>query len=58
MTKITTYLVGHRPKYLPDISTARIAIFGDHKPADTLVGAQTLTEPGYLIEIATTADLD
>lgn len=51
VTKITIYVVGHRPEYLPDISTARIAVFGDHKPAATLVGVQTLAEPGYLIEV-------
>jgi enamine deaminase RidA (YjgF/YER057c/UK114 family) len=51
VTKITIYVVGHRPEYLPDISQARIAVFGDHKPADTLVGVETLAERGYLIEV-------
>jgi enamine deaminase RidA (YjgF/YER057c/UK114 family) len=50
-TKITIYVVHHRPEYLPDISKARVAVFGDHKPADTLVGVQTLAESGYLIEV-------
>jgi enamine deaminase RidA (YjgF/YER057c/UK114 family) len=50
-TKITIYVVHHRPDYLPDIATARMAAFGDHKPADTLVGVETLAEPGYLIEV-------
>lgn len=35
VTKLTIYVVHHRPEYLPDISEARIAVFGDHKPADT-----------------------
>jgi enamine deaminase RidA (YjgF/YER057c/UK114 family) len=26
-------------------------VFGDHKPADTLVGVETLAERGYLIEV-------
>ena len=51
MTKITIYVVHHRPEYLPDISEARIAVFGDHKPADTLLGVETLAEPEYLIEV-------
>jgi enamine deaminase RidA (YjgF/YER057c/UK114 family) len=58
VAKITIYVVGHRSEYLPDISAARIAVFGDHKPADTLVGVQTLAEPGYLIEVDATAVLD
>lgn len=36
VTRITIYVVHHRPEYLADISIARIAVFGDHKPADTL----------------------
>jgi enamine deaminase RidA (YjgF/YER057c/UK114 family) len=51
VTKLTIYVVGHRPDYLPGISRARMAVFGDHRPADTLVGVETLAEPGYLIEV-------
>jgi enamine deaminase RidA (YjgF/YER057c/UK114 family) len=51
VARITIYVVGHRPEYLPDISAARITVFGDHKPADTLLGVETLAEPGYLIEV-------
>jgi enamine deaminase RidA (YjgF/YER057c/UK114 family) len=58
LTKITIYVVHHRPEYLPDISQARIAAFGDHKPADTLVGVETLAEPGYLIEVDAIAVVD
>jgi enamine deaminase RidA (YjgF/YER057c/UK114 family) len=58
VTKITIYVVHHRPEYLPDISEARIAAFGDHKPADTLVGVETLAEPGYLIEVEAIAVVD
>jgi enamine deaminase RidA (YjgF/YER057c/UK114 family) len=58
VTKITIYVVGHRPEYLPDISQGRIAAFGDHKPADTLVGVETLAEPGYLIEVDAIAVAD
>jgi len=56
--KIMIYVVQHRPEYLPDISAARVALFGDHKPADTLVGVETLAEPGYLIEVEAIAVVD
>jgi enamine deaminase RidA (YjgF/YER057c/UK114 family) len=58
VTKLTIYVVHHRPEYLPDISEARIAVFGDHKPADTLVGVETLAEPGYLVEVEAIAVVD
>jgi enamine deaminase RidA (YjgF/YER057c/UK114 family) len=58
VTKITIYVVHHRPQYLPDISEARVAVFGDHKPADTIVGVETLAEPGYLIEVEAIAVVD
>jgi enamine deaminase RidA (YjgF/YER057c/UK114 family) len=51
VARITIYVVGHRPEYIPLISEARIAVFGDHKPADVLLGVATLAEPGYLIEV-------
>ena len=51
-------MVGHRPQYLSDISAARIAVFGDHRPADTVLGVQTLAEPGRLIEVEAIAVLD
>jgi enamine deaminase RidA (YjgF/YER057c/UK114 family) len=58
VARITIYVVGHRHEYLADISAARIAVFGDHKPADTIVGVETLAEPGYLIEVEAIAVLD
>jgi len=58
VTKITIYVVHHRPEYLPEISDARMAVFGDHLPADTLVGVETLADPGYLIEVDAIAVVD
>jgi enamine deaminase RidA (YjgF/YER057c/UK114 family) len=58
VARITIYVVHHRPEYLPQISQARIAVFGDHKPADTIVGVETLAEPGYLIEVEAIAVTD
>jgi enamine deaminase RidA (YjgF/YER057c/UK114 family) len=51
VAKINIYVVGHRPEYLPIIAEARISVFGDHQPADTLLGVATLAKPGYLIEV-------
>jgi enamine deaminase RidA (YjgF/YER057c/UK114 family) len=58
VTKLTIYVVGHRPEYLPDVSAARIAVFGDHMPADTIVGVETLAEAGRLIEVDAIAVVD
>jgi len=58
VARITIYVVDHRPEYLPLISAARIAVFGDHKPPDTLLGVKALAEPGYLIEVAAIAVID
>jgi enamine deaminase RidA (YjgF/YER057c/UK114 family) len=51
VARITIYVVHYRPDYLPAISEARIATFGAHKPADTLLGVETLAVPGHLIEV-------
>ena len=58
VAKITIFVVRHRPEYLPVIEEARVALFGDHKPADTLVGVEALARPGYLIEVDAIAVLD
>ncbi len=58
VARITIYVVGHRPAYLPLISAARIALFGEHKPADSILGVQTLAERGRLIEVEAIAVLD
>jgi enamine deaminase RidA (YjgF/YER057c/UK114 family) len=58
VARITIYVVRYRPEHIPEISEARIAVFGDHKPADTLLGVETLAEPGYLIEVEAIAVVD
>jgi enamine deaminase RidA (YjgF/YER057c/UK114 family) len=58
VAKITIYVVRHRPEYLAVISDARIAVFGDHKPADTVVGVDALAEAGRLIEVDAIAVVD
>ena len=58
VTRITIYVVHHRPEYLPEISEARIALFADHRPTDALLGVETLAEPEYLIEVDAIAVVD
>ena len=58
VARITIYVVGHREELLDVISQARIAVFGDHRPADVIVGVETLAEPGFLIEVDAIAVLD
>ena len=58
VTKITIFVVGYRrDECLPTIEEGRVALFGDHKPADTLVGVEALS-PGYLIEVEAIAVVD
>lgn len=58
VAKITIYVVDHKREYLPIIEAARVALFGDHKPADVLVGIATLSNPEYLIEVDAIAVID
>ena len=51
VAKITIYVVGFRPEYIPVIEAGRVAVFGDHKPTDTLLGVATLAAPEWLIEV-------
>jgi enamine deaminase RidA (YjgF/YER057c/UK114 family) len=58
VTKITIFVVNYRREQLPAIDEARAALFGDHKPADTLVGVQALSRPEFLIEVEAVAVVD
>jgi enamine deaminase RidA (YjgF/YER057c/UK114 family) len=51
VVKLTTYVVGYTPEMLPAIAAARVSIFGDHRPASTLVGVAALARPEFLIEV-------
>jgi enamine deaminase RidA (YjgF/YER057c/UK114 family) len=42
---------------LTTIQSARVVLFGDHKPADVVVGVATLS-PGYLVEVDAIAVID
>jgi enamine deaminase RidA (YjgF/YER057c/UK114 family) len=58
VTKITIFVVGYRREHLPAIEAGRLALFGDHKPADTLVGVEALSHPDYVIEVEAIAVMD
>lgn len=58
VTKITTYVVGYRPEYRTLLTDPRAALFGDHRPASTLIGVEALARPEYLIEVEAIAVID
>ncbi|HYM49981.1 MAG TPA: RidA family protein [Candidatus Limnocylindrales bacterium] len=58
VTKITTYVVGYRTEYLAALTEARITVLGSDLPASTLIGVQTLAQPGFLVEVEATAVID
>jgi len=51
VTKITIFVAGYRREHLPAIEKGRAALFGEHKPADALVGVEALSRSDYLIEV-------
>jgi enamine deaminase RidA (YjgF/YER057c/UK114 family) len=58
VAKITILVAGYRREDLPAIEQGRVSLFGDHRPADTLFGMATLSDPEYLIEVDAIAVLD
>lgn len=58
VARITIYVVNYdRDECLPIIEQARVGLFGDHKPADVVLGVASLS-PGYLIEVDAFAVID
>src|SRR5262245_32952086 len=58
VAKITIYVVDYQRDYhYPIIERARVTLFGDHKPANVVMGVATLS-PDYLIEIDAFAVVD
>ena len=58
VAKLTIFVAGYRPEQLPAIEDGRVALFGDHKPADSLIGVAALSDPAFLIEVEAIAVLD
>ena len=58
VVKITIYVVDYQRDYhMPIFEKARVSLFGDHKPADVVLGVSSLS-PGYLIEVDAIAVID
>lgn len=51
VAKLAIFVAHYHPDQLTVIEEARVAVFGDHKPADTLVGVASLSNPDFLIEV-------
>jgi enamine deaminase RidA (YjgF/YER057c/UK114 family) len=51
VAKITIYVVGLQLDQLEVVEAARVALFGEHKPADALIGVERLAYDGALIEV-------
>ena len=58
VAKITIFVVDYRHEHLPAIEAARVELFQDRKPVDTLIGVQMLAHPGCLIEVEAIAIVD
>jgi enamine deaminase RidA (YjgF/YER057c/UK114 family) len=58
IAKLTTFVVEHRPELIEPILAARVAVFGDHKPASTFLGVEALIRPELLVEVEAVAVLD
>jgi enamine deaminase RidA (YjgF/YER057c/UK114 family) len=58
VTKLTIFVANYRREHLAMIEEGRIALFGDHKPTDTLVGVAALSRPDYLLEVDAVAVID
>jgi enamine deaminase RidA (YjgF/YER057c/UK114 family) len=58
VAKITIFVVDYRRELLQAIEEGQVALFGDHKPADTLVGVEALSRPEFLIEVDAVAVVD
>ena len=58
VVKITIFVVGYdRDYHVPIFEAARQTLFGDHRPADVVLGVSSLS-PGYLIEVDAVAVVD
>jgi enamine deaminase RidA (YjgF/YER057c/UK114 family) len=58
VAKLTIYVVDYQRDYhYPIIENARMTLFGDHKPANVVMGVAALS-PDYLIEVDAVAVVD
>ena len=55
VAKITWYVVGYRPEWLPELAAARNEVLDGHTPASTLVGVSALAQSQFLVEVEVVA---
>jgi enamine deaminase RidA (YjgF/YER057c/UK114 family) len=58
VTRLGIYVANYKREYLAMIEQGRLALFGDHKPTDVLVGVESLANSDYLIEVDAIAVID
>jgi enamine deaminase RidA (YjgF/YER057c/UK114 family) len=58
VVRLTIFVAGYERAHLDRIEKGRTALFGDHKPSDTLVGVAALTRPEYMLEVDAIAVID
>ena len=51
VARLGIFVVAFHADHLPAIEAARVGLFGDHKPVDTLLGVETLAHPCCMLEI-------
>ncbi len=51
VAKITIYVAAYEDRHLPAIVRGMESLFGDHRPADALIGVQTLAHADALVEV-------
>ena len=58
VTKLGIFVADYKREHLAQIEEGRVALFGDHKPTDTLVGVAALSRPDYMLEVDAIAVID
>jgi enamine deaminase RidA (YjgF/YER057c/UK114 family) len=58
VTRLGIYVANYKREHLAMIEQGRLALFGDHKPTDVLVGVESLANSDYLIEVDAIAVID
>lgn len=51
MTKLGIFVANYQREHLAVIEQGRLALFGEYKPADALVGVAALAHPDFVIEV-------
>jgi enamine deaminase RidA (YjgF/YER057c/UK114 family) len=58
VTKLGIFVANYKREHLAQIEAGRVALFGDHKPTDTLVGVAALSRADYMLEVDAIAVID